>query len=385
MYISLMSVIFTECLGLILNLTVEDPPIYQHVTANFGIQLSDPSYERSAPLVWTVPEHGCGHIENGSELDGSIVIVKRGQCSFFEQALNIRSYGGIGIVIGNDAGSQLIRMIKLVGENGEVDIPSVLISEWDYSNVTHILTQRPSKGVVAILSANGEYNIDDFPPSRNLARAFAYMMLILPSTWTIMVLLWACLSLAKRRITQTQVREIPEVIFSSDLMEAKSLNRKHLINYTCPICLIDFVEQTRIKLLPCDHGFHPGCIEPWIEERNDSCPICRQTIMDKLEVAHRGVACCYSIRRQHSQRENSNQSLVEAAVFSVQNIEHNMENYNSSNSIEQYPVTQLEQTSELDFLSESQPSIIEAGDDEVIGEEAERRSFLTIIVHTEER
>jgi len=374
-----MSVILTECLGLILK---DHSRIY-HMTANFGVQSSSPSYERSAPLVLADPEHGCGDLVNGWELDGNIVIVKTGNCTFFNKSVNVFNYGGKAIVIGNNAGNELMRMEKIGSETGDVGIPSVLISEWDFNEVKSILAQQTSMDVVATLSAKDEWE-DNISAARSLARAFTYMMLILPSTWTMLVLIWACFSLLKRRVMQRQVREIPEVIFSSDMLEAESLTKKHLMNSSCPICLADFEEQIRIKLLPCDHGFHPECIEPWIGERSDSCPICRQTVMDKLEAAERGAPCCYNVRSRHSMREDSSLSIVEAAVLNVQASE-SMQNYNSSDSIEQYyDIPQFEQTSELEFLSESQLSI-EADNAELIGAQPELSPFVTVIVRAEEK
>lgn len=380
MSITLMSVLLTECLGLILHDEM-DHTIY-HMTADFGVQLSSPSYERSAPLVLADPEHGCGDLENGSELYGNIVIVKRGECSCFNKSVNIFNYGGKGIVIGNNE-NELMRMGKLGSENGDVAIPSLLISEQDFNYIKRKLAQQTSMVVNATISEKDEWK-DDFSAARSLARAFTYMMLILPSTWTMLVLLWACFSLLKRRVMKRQVREIPEIIFSSDMLVAESVKKKPLMNSSCPICLVDFEEQTRIKLLPCDHGFHPECIEPWIGERSDSCPICRQSVMDKLEAAERGAPCCYNVRNRHALREDSSLSIVEAAVLSVQANE-SMENYISSDSIEQYyHIPQFELTSELEFLSESQLSI-EADDAELIGAQPELSPFVTVIVRAEEK
>lgn len=45
----------------------------------------------------------------------------------------------------------------------------------------------------------------------------------------------------------------------------------------CSICM-DAVEMgTEVTVLPCQHWFHPGCIEIWISQHN-SCPQCRRPI-----------------------------------------------------------------------------------------------------------
>ena len=46
------------------------------------------------------------------------------------------------------------------------------------------------------------------------------------------------------------------------------------INDTCVICLEEFSPGQQIKLLPCKHGFHGECIDPWLSERSDQVCVC---------------------------------------------------------------------------------------------------------------
>lgn len=41
----------------------------------------------------------------------------------------------------------------------------------------------------------------------------------------------------------------------------------------CPICTEDFVDGVLLRLLPCEHMFHPTCIDPWLSWRARTCPI----------------------------------------------------------------------------------------------------------------
>jgi hypothetical protein len=43
----------------------------------------------------------------------------------------------------------------------------------------------------------------------------------------------------------------------------------------CSICTEEFKAGERIRLLPCNHRFHPGCIDPWLLNMNSTCPLCR--------------------------------------------------------------------------------------------------------------
>ncbi|XP_060192650.1 RING-H2 finger protein ATL73-like [Lycium barbarum] len=44
---------------------------------------------------------------------------------------------------------------------------------------------------------------------------------------------------------------------------------------SCAICLLDFMDGERIRILPqCNHSFHVACIDKWLLSRS-SCPTCR--------------------------------------------------------------------------------------------------------------
>ncbi|BBN03892.1 E3 ubiquitin-protein ligase ATL10/75/76/77/78 [Marchantia polymorpha subsp. ruderalis] len=48
----------------------------------------------------------------------------------------------------------------------------------------------------------------------------------------------------------------------------------------CTICLSDFVENEKVRLLPkCNHVFHIDCIDMWLLS-HVSCPVCRDSIVE---------------------------------------------------------------------------------------------------------
>jgi len=58
---------------------------------------------------------------------------------------------------------------------------------------------------------------------------------------------------------------------------------------TCAICLVDFTmsdgvsdadapEEEWIRVLPCDHCFHSGCVEDWLMTK-PTCPLCRKHVV----------------------------------------------------------------------------------------------------------
>lgn len=44
-------------------------------------------------------------------------------------------------------------------------------------------------------------------------------------------------------------------------------------NFSCPICTDDFVIGQDLRVLPCNHQFHPECIDPWLVNVSGTCPL----------------------------------------------------------------------------------------------------------------
>lgn len=44
---------------------------------------------------------------------------------------------------------------------------------------------------------------------------------------------------------------------------------------TCAICVDEFTDGERVKKLPCDHIFHPTCIDEWLINHSSLCPLCK--------------------------------------------------------------------------------------------------------------
>ena len=43
----------------------------------------------------------------------------------------------------------------------------------------------------------------------------------------------------------------------------------------CLICLEQFIEDDTIVKVKCNHCFHNGCIEKWLCNESNKCPVCR--------------------------------------------------------------------------------------------------------------
>ncbi|OIW27945.1 hypothetical protein CONLIGDRAFT_682953 [Coniochaeta ligniaria NRRL 30616] len=51
----------------------------------------------------------------------------------------------------------------------------------------------------------------------------------------------------------------------------------------CSICTEDFKVGEDVRVLPCNHKFHPPCIDPWLINVSGTCPLCRLDLRPRNE------------------------------------------------------------------------------------------------------
>ncbi|KAL6977558.1 RING-type E3 ubiquitin transferase [Sarracenia purpurea var. burkii] len=82
----------------------------------------------------------------------------------------------------------------------------------------------------------------------------------------------AATRLASTGIKKSALRRIPVAVYGSGISIPAT---------DCPICLGDFMDGEKVRVLPkCHHGFHVTCIDIWLAAHS-SCPTCRQSLLEQ--------------------------------------------------------------------------------------------------------
>jgi hypothetical protein len=261
--------------------------LYDHAVGVFGPQ---DDYEVETLIIIANPKLLCnGGLPMNSS--GNIVLIMRGgggaNCTFYNKALVAQKAGAVGVVIGNDPsqGDSIIRMSMPLGLDDQITIPSVFIAYSDYANIAWLI-ENNNGSIGARLNKMGE--IEFITDNDNSAMRFAgYFLLILPSLWCILACGWTIrkwiVDRRNRQIRTNFAQRIPVITYRKPQVDEAQTEQKaseRIHNEACAICLEDFIDSTRIKRLPCGHGFHIVCIDPWLNDRSDLCPICKVSILD---------------------------------------------------------------------------------------------------------
>ena len=62
-------------------------------------------------------------------------------------------------------------------------------------------------------------------------------------------------------------------------IKTKAYQKNCFKGSTCNICLDDFQDKDNIMILKkCSHYYHVNCIEKWLTENSNKCPVCKKTV-----------------------------------------------------------------------------------------------------------
>lgn len=220
-------------------------------------------------------EAGCHPNVNRSIYAQKVVLAKRGKCSFYTKAVNAQHGGAIAVLIGNNVTtSDELRMVRVGGEGGDdVDIVAAFVNGADY-----VFLRPLALNGTALAEINEVGEIAKWKQPITLMPPVVFI-----TVWLMLLALFVCRRVVTRAIIRrsriSHMRHVPTVRYEPLGEDEEPGEDALVINSRCVICMEDFVEGEELKVLPCRHGFHPGCIDPWLADHSDRCPLCNRSML----------------------------------------------------------------------------------------------------------
>jgi hypothetical protein len=90
------------------------------------------------------------------------------------------------------------------------------------------------------------------------------------------------LAIMRRAITVPNMEDV-KLVVNPDVLE-KIPKSKYVeledkiksMNIACTVCQDDFNNEDIVRILPCEHIYHPDCIDDWLKGHSYKCPCCRK-------------------------------------------------------------------------------------------------------------
>ncbi|XP_053320615.1 E3 ubiquitin-protein ligase RNF167 [Spea bombifrons] len=241
------------------------PQVFDDLPAMFGSPL--PIDGLRGYLVEAEPTNACTPILPPPVMDNKTVffaLIRRFNCNFDVKVLHAQQAGFRAAVVHNVNSEKLLNMVWNDDDiRKEVTIPSVFIGESSGKALQSHFSYHDN----AVLYLVPEYY---FPLGYYLIPFIVVVALVIIIMCIVMVA--RCMQHRKRmrrnRLSKEQLKKIPVHKF-----------KKGDDYDVCAICLEEYEEGDKLRVLPCSHGYHCSCVDPWLTKTKKSCPVCKHRVL----------------------------------------------------------------------------------------------------------
>ncbi|XP_038606256.1 E3 ubiquitin-protein ligase RNF13 [Tachyglossus aculeatus] len=239
---------------------------FDDLPARFGYRL--PTEGLKGFLINSKPENACEPIAPPPLKDNSssafIVLIRRLDCNFDVKVLNAQKAGYKAAIVHNVDSDDLISM----GSNDidvlkKIDIPSVFIGEASANSLKDEFTYEKGGHIVLVpeFSLPLEYYLIPF--------------LIIVGICLILIVIFMITKFVqdrhrarRNRLRKDQLKKLP-------IHKFKKGDEYDI----CAICLDEYEDGDKLRILPCSHAYHCKCVDPWLTKTKKTCPVCKQKVV----------------------------------------------------------------------------------------------------------
>ncbi|KAM3926087.1 E3 ubiquitin-protein ligase RNF167 isoform 2-T2 [Leptodactylus fuscus] len=218
-------------------------------------------------VIHAVPENACSLITPPPVKDNTtifIALIRRLDCNFDVKVLNAQRSGYYAAIVYNVDSDALLNMAWNDEHiRDQITIPAVFTGATAGKNLSEKFTYYNHAHV---------FLLPEYP--FNLGYYFIPFIVVVVIIIIVMctVMIVRCVQhrkkLRRNRLTRDQLKKIPIHKF-----------KKGDEYDVCAICLEEYEEGDKLRVLPCSHAYHCGCIDPWLTKTKRNCPICKCRIL----------------------------------------------------------------------------------------------------------
>lgn len=247
---------------------------YLDQPASFGEKIPDSGLMGYLMYVKPSPSNSCDNYEPKPpypKLDAPfIALMARAGCHFDHMVLAAELLGYYAVIVHNNKDGGDGREAMSGGTDADkVSIPSVFVGYTDGEDLRRNYVYNASDG------RDGRYMIkidnDSFDFKPYLLWPFAIVVGTCFVLMLIFMLVRFCRDVHKKRKSRLSTRCLKKIPIKKF--------KKGDVYDVCAICLDDYEEGEKLRVLPCGHVYHIKCIDPWLTKRKKTCPVCKRKVI----------------------------------------------------------------------------------------------------------
>ncbi|CAF3375597.1 unnamed protein product [Rotaria socialis] len=244
---------------------------YDDQTANFGPAF--PAKGLKGYVTTTHPENGCKKILPPPKIPIGIyhwiALIPRtrgnGSCEFAVKVQNAQNANFSAVIIYNYDDT----IITMGSSKKNIRLPSTLITlSSGLTLISHYLYNKTTVNSTPI------YHVNIIPE-----QAYPMTGYLIPIALVVIFSLLAFLGFKLVKLHLQRRRTRRHRLPTSAL---KQLKIKKFVKgdpwEVCAICLDDYVDGAKLRILPCGHAYHMKCIDPWLTNNRRQCPVCKRYV-----------------------------------------------------------------------------------------------------------
>ncbi|KAK6924499.1 PA domain [Dillenia turbinata] len=225
------------------------------------------------------PLDACSSLLNRFESDGKVrfALIVRGKCAFEEKIRNAQDGGFHAAIVYDDVDKK--KLVSMIGKSDGIHIHAVFVSKIAGETLKKHAWGKEGECCIKPSHEETAWNV--------LLISLISLVLIVAVLVTFLVarnhrMYWQSTNRCHPVIDVKLVESLPCCTFNP------VYSSSHHGRETCAICLEDYRDGECLRVLPCQHEFHAGCVDSWLTKWSTFCPVCKHDIsMDRDVMEHR--------------------------------------------------------------------------------------------------
>ncbi|XP_061431453.1 E3 ubiquitin-protein ligase RNF13-like [Lethenteron reissneri] len=239
---------------------------FDDMPAMFGYQL--PKEGLKGYLVYARPANACQPIapppHNSTAASTFIVLIRRYDCNFDVKVLNAQKAGFKAAIVHNVDSNQLLSMGTSDADIWKkIDIPSVFVGQ---STANRLLEEFVyDVGGHVVLTPDFSIPLEYYLIPFLVIVGICFILLVV---FLVVKVMRDRRRARRNRLAREQLQKLPIHKFKKgDAYEV------------CAICLDEYLEGDKLRVLPCSHAYHCKCVDPWLTGSKRTCPVCKRRVI----------------------------------------------------------------------------------------------------------